>query len=194
MEKPHADPGTLDPHLAHFPPVEPGEFRNAMRNLASGVAIVTTGVGDSRRGLTASSVTSICIEPPCLLVSINTKSEAHNSILTNGYFGISLLKNGHEALAHLFAGQSGIHGVDRFEDGIWNWGVTGAPLLDTAMSGIDCVLQQYQTVGSHSLLIGRIVATQQLCDGNPVINFQGELRTLPVACRQPSKVATGLGQ
>ena len=77
MEKPHADPGTLDPHLAHFPPVEPGEFRNAMRNLASGVAIVTTGVGDSRRGLTASSVTSICIEPPCLLVSINTKSEAH---------------------------------------------------------------------------------------------------------------------
>ena len=58
----------------------------------------------------------------------------------------------------------------------------------------DCVLQQYQTVGSHSLLIGRIVATQQLCDGNPVINFQGELRTLPVACRQPSKVATGLGQ
>ena len=107
-----------------------------MRNLASGVAIVTTGVGESRRGLTASSVTSICTEPPCLLVSINTKSEAHDSIVTNGYFGISLLRNGQEALAHLFAGQSGIHGVDRFKDGTWNWGVTGAPLLDTAMCGI----------------------------------------------------------
>jgi flavin reductase (DIM6/NTAB) family NADH-FMN oxidoreductase RutF len=81
----HADLRPADANLAHFPAIEATEFRDALRNLASGVAIVATGVGEARRGLTASSVTSICADPPCLLVSVNTKSEAHDSILANGY-------------------------------------------------------------------------------------------------------------
>lgn len=44
--------------------IEAIEFRQAMRNLASGVAIVATGTALQRRGLTVSSITSICIEPP----------------------------------------------------------------------------------------------------------------------------------
>jgi flavin reductase (DIM6/NTAB) family NADH-FMN oxidoreductase RutF len=170
----------IDANLAHFPAIEATEFRDALRNLASGVAIVATGAGEARRGLTASSVTSVCADPPCLLVGINTKSEAHDSILANGYFGISLLRTGQEALARHFAGLDGVHGADRFRNAPWSEGVTGAPLLETAICAIDCVLQQHQVVGSHGLFIGRIVATRQLGAGNPVINFQGELRTLPI--------------
>jgi flavin reductase len=176
---PHCGQRPIDAHLAHFPAVDANEFREALRNLASGVAIVATGAGEARRGLTASSVTSICAEPPCLLVSVNTQSEAHDSILANGYFGISLLRTGHEPLARHFAGLDGVSGADRFRSGPWSAGVTGAPLLDTAICAIDCVLQQHQIVGSHGLFIGRIVATRQAGAGNPVINFQGELRTLP---------------
>jgi flavin reductase (DIM6/NTAB) family NADH-FMN oxidoreductase RutF len=177
---PHPGPRPADAHLAHFPAIEATEFRDALRNLASGVAIVATGVGETRRGLTASSVISVCADPPCLLVGINTKSEAHDSILANGYFGISLLRTGQEALARHFAGLDGVHGADRFRNAPWSEGVTGAPLLDTAICAIDCVLQQHQVVGSHGLFIGRIIATRQLGAGNPVINFQGELRTLPI--------------
>lgn len=180
LPAPHSGRRPTQAHLAHFPGVEAGEFREALRNLASGVAIVATGAGEARRGLTASSVTSVCADPPCLLVSVNTKSEAHGSMLANGYFGISLLRTGQEALARHFAGLDGVSGADRFRNAPWSEGVTGAPLLDTAICAIDCVLQQHQIVGSHGIFIGRIVATRQLGPGNPVINFQGELRTLPV--------------
>jgi flavin reductase (DIM6/NTAB) family NADH-FMN oxidoreductase RutF len=176
---PHPGEPPVDVHLAHFPAIEAAEYRDALRNLASGVAIVATGLGETRRGLTASSVTSVCVDPPCLLVSVNTKSEAHNSILANGYFGISLLRTGQEALARHFAGLDGVSGAERFRNAPWSEGVTGAPLLDTAICAIDCVLQQHQIVGSHGIFIGRIVATRQSGAGNPVINFQGELRTLP---------------
>jgi flavin reductase (DIM6/NTAB) family NADH-FMN oxidoreductase RutF len=57
-------------------------------------------------------------------------------------------------------------------------GLTGVPLPSTAICGIECVLHQHQVVGSHGVLIGRIVATQAR-GGSPVVNFQGELRTLP---------------
>jgi flavin reductase (DIM6/NTAB) family NADH-FMN oxidoreductase RutF len=176
----HAGLRPAEANLAHFPAIEATEFRNALRNLASGVAIVATGVGEARRGLTASSVTSICADPPCLLVGVNTKSEAHDSILANGYFGISLLRAGQEALARRFAGSDGVSGADRFGNSPWSEGLTGAPLLDSAICAIDCVLQQHQIVGSHGIFIGRIVATRQLGAGNPVINFQGELRSLPL--------------
>jgi len=35
---------------------------------------VATGVGEARRGLTVSSVTSPCMDPPCLLLGINVTS------------------------------------------------------------------------------------------------------------------------
>ncbi|MHC2580000.1 flavin reductase (DIM6/NTAB) family NADH-FMN oxidoreductase RutF [Bradyrhizobium diazoefficiens] len=70
--------------MTDFRSVEAAEFRLAMRNLASGVAIVATGTETARRGLTVSSVTSLCMDPPCLLVGVNSSSETHTAILVPG--------------------------------------------------------------------------------------------------------------
>jgi hypothetical protein len=95
----------LNPQITDFRSVEAAEFRNAMRSLASGVAIVATGRGMSRRGLTVSSVTSLCLDPPCLLVGINTSSETHEAILDSRRFGVSLLGTAQQDLALHFAGR-----------------------------------------------------------------------------------------
>ncbi|NYG43610.1 flavin reductase [Bradyrhizobium sp. IAR9] len=158
--------------------VEAAEFRLAMRNLASGVAIVATGTGTARRGLTVSSVTSLCMEPPCLLVGVNASSETHAAILANGCFGISLLGSGQENLALRFAG--GAKGIDRFATSPWVQGVLDVPLLEPAIGVLECVLHHHQMVGTHGLFIGRIVATRG-GDGDPLVNFQGALRALPQA-------------
>lgn len=158
--------------------VEAAEYRSAMRNLASGVAIVATGTGERRRGLTVSSVTSLCMEPPCLLVGINTNSETHDAILANGGFGVSLLGSNQQDLALRFAGRDGAKGLERFQAAPWEQGLLGVPILRTAISSFECVLHHHQVVGTHGLFVGRIVAT---CGGEglPLVNFQGALRTLP---------------
>jgi flavin reductase len=158
--------------------VEPAEFRLAMRNLASGVAIVATGADMTRRGLTVSSVTSLCMEPPCLLVGINSSSETHAAVLANGRFGVSLLGSGQEDLALRFAG--GAKGVERFESAPWQQGSLDVPLLGSSIGALECVLHHHQAVGTHGLFIGRIVATRG-GKGDPLVNFQGALRTLPQA-------------
>ena len=43
------------------------QFRLAMRRLAGGVALVTTFHDGARHGMTATSVTSLCMDPPALL-------------------------------------------------------------------------------------------------------------------------------
>ncbi len=56
-------------------------------------------------------------------------------------------------------------------------GVLDVPILQAATSTLERVLHNHQTVGTHGLFIGRIVATSG-GDGSPLINFQSELRTL----------------
>jgi flavin reductase len=164
--------------LADVRSVEAAEFRLAMRNLASGVAIVATGTDEARRGLTVSSVTSLCMEPPCLLVGINTNSGTHDAILANRGFSVSLLGSDQEDLALRFAGRDGVNGFQRFHAAPWKEGVLGVPILQTAISSLECVLHHHYVVGTHGLFIGRIVATRG-GEGSPLVNFQGALRTLP---------------
>jgi len=167
----------LNPQITDFRSVEAAEFRNAMRSLASGVAIVATGKGTGRRGLTVSSVTSLCMDPPCLLVGINTSSETHRAILDSGCFGVNLLGIAQQDLALLFAGQGGVKGVDRFETEAWDQGVLDVPVLRTSICALECVWHQHQVVGTHGLFIGRIVATRD-GSGAPLVNFHGEMRSL----------------
>ncbi|MGV7215795.1 flavin reductase family protein [Bradyrhizobium sp. UFLA05-112] len=158
--------------------IEAIEFRQAMRNLASGVAIVATGSALERRGLTVSSITSICIEPPCLLVGININSGTHDAILATGRFGVSLLAIDHQEIALRFAGRDGSQGLQRFDTATWDQGILDVPLLQGAICALECLLHHYQVIGTHGLFIGRTVAVRP-GDGNPLINCRGKLRTLP---------------
>jgi flavin reductase (DIM6/NTAB) family NADH-FMN oxidoreductase RutF len=82
-------------------------------------------------------------------------------------------------LALRFAGRDGARGVQRFEAAPWDQGILGVPLLQTAIGALECVLHHHhQIVGTHGLFVGRIVATHG-GQGSPLINFQGELRTVP---------------
>ena len=131
--------------------VDAAEFRRAMRNLAGGVAIVATGADDGRRGLTVSSVTSLCMDPPCLLVGINASSETHDAILAQGNFAISLLASGQEDLALRFAGRDGVKGAQRFATAPWGQGLLDVPVLREAIGVAECELYQHQSVGTHGI-------------------------------------------
>ncbi|WP_229166844.1 flavin reductase family protein, partial [Bradyrhizobium altum] len=70
-----------------------------------------------------SSVTSICMEPPYLLVAINASSETHDVIFANNNFGVSSLRSDQEDLALRFGGRDGAKGVHRFVSARWNQGI-----------------------------------------------------------------------
>lgn len=152
-------------------------FRAAMRNLAGGVAIVTTGEGAARRGLTVTAVTSVSADPPMVLVCINAASGSHDAVLRHGAFAVNILGPEHAALAWRFAGQGGAQGAARFEGEAWRAGPAGSPLLGSALCAMDCALQTHQRAGSHGVFIGRVLAARHR-DGEPLLNFQGAFRAL----------------
>ena len=66
-------------------------FRDAMSLLAGTVAVITAGGGDQRRGLTATAVCSVAVQPPTMLVCVNRYGEAHKAIAESKNYCVNLL-------------------------------------------------------------------------------------------------------
>jgi flavin reductase (DIM6/NTAB) family NADH-FMN oxidoreductase RutF len=136
-------------------------FRSAMRHLASGVSVITTGQGEQRTGLTATSVNSLSMEPPSLLVCINRASTTLKAMRENGVFGVNFLAAGHRDVAERFDGRGNVSGAARYRGSEWITLVTGSPLLADALAALDCTIDTIMEWNTHAVVIGRVEAIHQ---------------------------------
>jgi flavin reductase (DIM6/NTAB) family NADH-FMN oxidoreductase RutF len=150
------------------PEREGAAFRLAMREFANGVALVTTGQGEQRTGCTATSLCSLSLDPPSLLVCITRTSATLAALRANKTFGINILGGAHQNLADRFAGRSGVRGAARFAGTDWMTLVTGAPLLAEALASIDCEVEEVLDRHTHAIVIGRVAAVRRN-DGDPAL-------------------------
>ena len=166
------------PMIGATPEPQGAAFRLAMREFASGVALVATGAGEQRSGCTANSLCSLSLDPPSLIVCLTLSSATLASLCANKTFGVSLLAGGHEDLADRFAGRSGVRGAARFAGADWSTLVTGAPLLRGALACIDCTLEEVIERHTHAIVIGRVAAMQRGGGAEALLHWRGRFEQL----------------
>ncbi len=160
-------------------PVREGAaYRLAMREFASGVALVTTGRGEQRTGCTATSLCSLSLDPPSLIVCIARTSSTLASLRSSGAFGVNILGAAHEHLADRFAGRGGVRGAARFTGAEWKTLVTGAPLLSDALACVDCELEEVIERHTHAMVIGRVAAAHRDGRESALIHWRGRFEAL----------------
>ncbi len=153
-------------------------YRQLMRHQVTGVSIVASGSQGARVGLTATSVASLSAAPPKLLVCVGRANHAHNIVCEQGYFSVNFLARDQEELAERFAGKRGLDGEERFSGAEWSELVTGAPVLNAALSSLDCTLMESHSFSTHSIFIGRVVAGRAQGEADPLVYFRGGYREL----------------
>ena len=93
-------------------------FRKAMRSYVYSVSILSnTNENNECHAITVSSVTSVSIDPPSLLVCINKSASIHNSIIIGSKFCINLLTKDHEELSNICSSYENEN--KRFESDEW---------------------------------------------------------------------------
>jgi flavin reductase (DIM6/NTAB) family NADH-FMN oxidoreductase RutF len=137
--------------------VSSGDFRSAMRHLAGGVSVITVGRGKDITGMTVTSVSSLSVDPPTLIVSINRGSSSWPLLTRHGFFGVNILTADQLDVAERFTGKDGLTGADRFTGAAWTAGVSGVPLLAGALSAIECEAEDIIERYSHAIVIGRVL-------------------------------------
>ncbi|MBR0667009.1 flavin reductase family protein [Roseomonas hellenica] len=149
-------------------------FRLAMRQLAGGVCAITVGVDEDRGGLVATSVTSLSVDPPALLVCVNRSASAWPLIRRHRHFGVSLLARRHLLFARRFSGQDGAQGAARYENAAWETAETGAPLLADAIVAFDCQVEELIERHSHGIVIGRVRSITPVREAEVLVYLRGK--------------------
>jgi flavin reductase len=146
-------------------------FRNAMRRLATTIALVTTGRDKEWTGMAATAVVSVCAEPPTLLVAVNRTASIYPLLHAEKRFCVNLLAERHRDLVGIFSGQK--KGYERFETGNWVAGPDGLPVLADALASLSCSTQSTIDVGTHTLFIGVVDQVINHDEINPLVWVDG---------------------
>ncbi|WP_315778074.1 MULTISPECIES: flavin reductase family protein [unclassified Bradyrhizobium] len=143
-------------HMPDATALQP-DFRSAMRQLVGGVSVITVGRGDDVTGMTVSSLASLSIEPPSVIVSLNRNASSWPILQRERVFGANLLAADQIGVAERFSGKGGLRGAERFAGAEWRKHVTGVPLLVGALAALDCEVEEIIERHSHGIVIGRVV-------------------------------------
>ena len=106
----------------------PGQFRAAMRRLAASVAIVAAMGPDGPVGMAATSITSLTVDPPAVLVCVNRATVLHGLLVPTAGLSVNLLARHQQDVSAAFGG--GMPQDQRFGVGAQNWVLADVEGLD----------------------------------------------------------------
>ncbi|MFI6403220.1 flavin reductase family protein [Streptomyces sp. NPDC050548] len=161
---------------AALPTATPDEFRTTMSGFPTGVCVVTSvdGAG-APRGMTCSSLCSVSLDPPTLLVCLRSGGNTLAALLERGGFTVNLLHEEAQGAAQLFA--SGY--PHRFDLIPWEQDADalGPHLVRHAHTSVDCTVALTQPVGDHVTVFGRVHRIVQRRSPSPLLYGLRRFRT-----------------
>ena len=148
----------------------PDLLRIAMRQWTTGVTIVSSRWKEEQHGMTVSSFTSICLDPPLVAISLAKNARTHRLVESSNIFGVTILSESQQELSERFAGRIA-ENADRFAGLEPFYLVTGAPLLPGGLVWLDCHLESRLDAGSNTVFLGRVLAVQNGDDAAPLLYY-----------------------
>src|SRR5436190_24244154 len=97
-------------HFAIDSRVNSNDFRGAMRQLTGGLSVITAGHGSDISGMTVTSLSSLSVDPPTLIVSINRGASSWPLLKRYGCFGLNTLTADQIDNAERYTGKEGLKG------------------------------------------------------------------------------------
>jgi flavin reductase (DIM6/NTAB) family NADH-FMN oxidoreductase RutF len=154
------------------------ELRHAFGHFATGVTVTTMGC-DKTTGakrplaMTANSFSSVSLEPPLILWSIDKNAQSYEAFAHNDHFAVHVLHAGQQALSTRCATRN----ADKFATAAWQPGIGDAPIFDEYSARFQCQVEHRYEGGDHQIIVGRVL--QHDCQNEseqaqPLLFFKGK--------------------
>lgn len=151
------------------------DFRNALGNFATGIAIVTTRDANGQPvGCTINSFASVSLEPPLVSFCLDRKAGTFTAFQTHSHFALHFLAANQEELSRRFAKT----GEDRFGDLQPIQGLGDVPVLPGCLAHFECSVFDRIDAGDHLLILGQVEKLQAGADLPPLLYFRGRYAQL----------------
>ena len=162
-------------------PLDDRAFRGALGRYGSGVTVMTTVADGEDHAITVSAFTSVSLDPPLVLVCVDKGVRMHAAVLDCGYWASSVLAGDQQPIADRFA-RSGRDLYSQF-DGIGTTAgpKTGCPIVQGALSWIECRTWATYDGGDHTIVVGEVLSLGlgEPADPSALIYYSSNYRELP---------------
>lgn len=148
---------------------DPADFRRLLGHFATGVTVLTTRAPDGTpAGMTVNSLASVSLLPPLVSVSIDRTADVHDVLVAAPRFVINILEAAQEGHSRRFAQSE----TDRFHGVGWHPSPEGEPVIDGALTHIECEHFAAYPGGDHTILVGRVIGGTTRA-GAPLLYYRG---------------------
>ena len=143
------------------------EFRQVLGHFCTGVTVITTS-GPPLAGFACQAFAALSLEPPLVLFCPGRTSATWPVIERAGHFCANVLADGQQELARRF----GSTRTDKFAGVAWSPSPSG-PILDGALTWVECAVEAVHEAGDHYLVTGRVTGLGPGRAGRPLLFYRG---------------------
>ncbi|WP_459612475.1 flavin reductase family protein [Corynebacterium urogenitale] len=147
----------------------PRALRHVFRGHPAGVTLITATVDGEPVGITATSVSSLSLDPPAVSFSFMKSTGSAGKLLRAESLLIHFLSDAHADVAASFASR----GADRFaEEQGWVTAITGEPYLPGARAVMRVRISDTARSGDATLVAAEVVEVHNLQEASALL-YQG---------------------
>jgi flavin reductase (DIM6/NTAB) family NADH-FMN oxidoreductase RutF len=159
--------------------VDTAAFRQAAGQFASGILVVSTTLDGVPHSMTVSAFTSVSLDPLLVLFCAEKIARFHETVLAAGLWAVSVLDEDSEKVSRWLATR-GRPLPDQLDQIPWHPGpLTGAPILDNALSALECRTTAVHDGGDHSIVVGEVIGvTPPKPGGSPLVFYASQYHRL----------------
>jgi flavin reductase (DIM6/NTAB) family NADH-FMN oxidoreductase RutF len=161
---------------------DPAAFRRAAGQFATGIVVIAATVDGIAHAMTVNAFTSVSLDPVLVLVCVEKAARFHDAVLAAGTWAVSVLDEDSEKTARWLATRG--RPLEGQLDGHPHHPgpATGAPILDSSLSAMECRTHAVHDGGDHTIVVGEVLAVTEPAtadDGRgPLIYHAGRYRRL----------------
>ncbi|MFE7483568.1 flavin reductase family protein [Streptomyces sp. NPDC012600] len=163
---------TVSPYAAGY---APDRFKQVFRRYPAGVVVVTADSGRGPVGFTATSLTSLSLDPPLVSYGIGTSTSSWPHVERAASTVVNFLGADQESVARTFA----TSGIDRFAaPTAWRRLAGGEPVLDGSAGWLRLETERIVPAGDHRIVIARVTDSWLDEGRSPLLFHNGTYHSL----------------
>jgi flavin reductase ActVB len=143
-------------------------FKATMSQYPAGVVIVTTAGAAGLQGFTATSFSSLSLDPPSVLVCLARSALCYEAFVQSSHFVVNLIDAADADLATVFARR----GADKFGSAPYRLTEHGVPVLEDCAAFVECRTSSHFVVGDHAVLVGTVAHTEARQDREVLVHYR----------------------
>jgi len=159
--------------------VDTRDFRRVAGRFASGIVVVSANVEGVGHAMTVTAFTSVSLTPLRVLFCAEKIARFHDAVLAAGSWAVSVLDEDSEKASRWLSTRGRPLAGQLDEIPHHPGPLTGAPILDSALSALECRTTAVHDGGDHSIVVGEVIGvTGPRSPGRPLLYYAGQYRRL----------------